>query len=30
MVMHDWTAKHWVAVAVILFICVGAFLFSWT
>ncbi len=30
MTMHDFSAKHWVAVTVILLIAVGAFLFSWT
>lgn len=29
-IMHDFTAKHWVTVAVIIVVCVGAFLFSWT
>lgn len=30
MTMHDFTAKHWIAAAVILIVAVGAFLFSWT
>lgn len=30
MMMHDLTARHWIAVTVILLVAVGAFLFSWT
>lgn len=28
--MHDVAARHWIIVAVILLVAVGAFLFSWT
>lgn len=30
MILHQFAARHWIAVAVILLIAVGAFLFSWT
>lgn len=30
MTMHDFTAKHWIAAAVILVVAVGAFLLSWS
>lgn len=30
MTMHEFTARHWITVAVILLLAVGAFLFSWT
>lgn len=30
MIMHDWTAKHWIISSVIILLAVGAFALSWS
>jgi len=30
MLMHDWTAKHWIISAIIILLAVGAFALSWS
>jgi uncharacterized membrane-anchored protein YhcB (DUF1043 family) len=29
MIMHDWTARHWVVAALIIGLTVGAFILRW-
>jgi hypothetical protein len=29
MMMHEWTAKHWIIASAIAIIAVGAFVLSW-
>ena len=29
MIMHDWTARHWVVAALIIELTVGAFILRW-
>ena len=30
MIMHQWTAKHWIITCTIILIAVGAFAVSWS
>jgi hypothetical protein len=30
MLMHDWTAKHWIISCAIILLAVGAFALSWS
>lgn len=30
MLMHDWTAKHWIVSAIIILAAVGAFSLMWS
>jgi|688.fasta_scaffold2269639_2 hypothetical protein len=30
MMMHDFTAKHWIAASIIILLAVGAFALSWS
>ena len=30
MLMHDWTAKHWIISSIIILLAVGAFALSWS
>jgi len=30
MTMHDFTARHWIAAAIIILVAVGAFSLSWS
>jgi hypothetical protein len=30
MIMHQWTAKHWVISCIIILVAVGAFAASWS
>jgi hypothetical protein len=30
MIMHDWTAKHWIIASLIILLAVGAFVYSWS
>jgi hypothetical protein len=29
MIMHNWTAKHWVIAALVILLGAGAFILSW-
>jgi hypothetical protein len=29
MIMHEWTAKHWIIASITAIIAVGAFVLSW-
>ena len=30
MIMHQWTAKHWIVASIIILVAVGAFALSWS
>jgi len=30
MIMHQWTAKHWIISCIIILVAVGAFALSWS
>jgi hypothetical protein len=30
LIMHQWTAKHWIVSAIIVVVAVGAFAYSWS
>jgi|RhiMetdeSRZDD1v2_1073273.scaffolds.fasta_scaffold1008284_2 hypothetical protein len=30
MIMHEWTAKHWIIASLIIIVAVGSFILSWS
>lgn len=30
MIMHEWTARHWIVASIIILLAVGAFSLSWS